>query len=58
MPPKLKASEFEGTGVLRTGVFGLARAWEKLRTIYRTGTTDQPDAIPDDWGTGGEKEGT
>jgi hypothetical protein len=50
---KLKASEFEKDGPHPFGGFGVARAWEKVRLIYRTGQNpDQNpdlDAPPDQW---------
>jgi len=36
MGKKLGRSEFERNGVFPFGGFGIARAWEKLRMIYRT----------------------
>lgn len=56
---KLQPSEFEGKGLFRTGVQGIANAWEKLRVERRTGQdTSNPagvdlDAEPNDYGTGG-----
>lgn len=57
MAKKLKASEFEGSGPKKTGVFGLASAIEKLRVIRRTeqdpsGAVDL-EMTPDRWREGG-----
>jgi len=53
-------SEFEGEGVKPFGGFGLARAWEKLRFIVRTGESPEGkpdlDAPPNDWGSGGLRD--
>lgn len=56
-----KPSEFERRGPRKFGAFGIMRAWEKMRLVYRTGQAEEPleaanlDATPDDWGTGGAK---
>jgi len=60
---KLKASEFEGDGVKRSGVFGLANAWEKLRFTMRTeqdpnSPAADPDATPDKFEHGGVEADT
>lgn len=50
---KMKASEFEKDGPHPFGAFGIDKAWEQLRLIYRTGQNpDQGpdlDAPPDQW---------
>jgi hypothetical protein len=58
----LGTSEFERDGVHPFGGFGVARAWEKVRYIVRTGLNPEPpdaanlDASADDWGTGGLRD--
>jgi len=62
MASKLKASEFEGTGPKKSGVFGIRFPSEQLRIIYRTeqdprGPVDL-DKKPDQWRVGGVKPNT
>jgi len=54
MPEKLKPSEFEEEGPKPAGVFGIDKAWEKLRLIFRTDQQEDPEVEPGKWGRGGE----